>query len=103
MLDAKAPWPLLDGRLDQRDERLKIRPALAPYGCAFMLTCEIGRYLADRPPWTPLQIVGLYDVGVKLGAIRKDAYIEDWDKIIDLAAGYNAVDYLGHKPGRLSV
>ena len=71
MLDAKAPWPLLDGRLDQRDERLKIRPSLAPYGCAFMLCVEAGRHLSDRPPWTPLQIIGLYDVGVKLGAMRK--------------------------------
>ena len=41
MLGVKEPWPLGE-RLDQRDSRLSMRPALKPYGCAFMLTVRSG-------------------------------------------------------------
>ena len=107
MKGSKDPWPL-HGRLDQRDARLSARPAIKPYGCAFMLTTEVGRYLADpaQDPasdlyierWTPLQIIALYDTACEKGYVRaRDAFIEDWDKVIDLAAGRNAVDSLGWK------
>lgn len=108
MKGLQEPWPLLD-RLDQRDERLSARPAIRPYGCAFMCSVEIGRYLADpaQDPssdlyierWTPLQIIALYDTACEKGYVRaRDAYIERWEDVINLAAGREAVDYQGHAP-----
>lgn len=111
MRGPQEPWPL-NGRLDQRDERLKIRPSLSPYGCAFMIAAEVGRYLADpehNPAsplyidrWSPLQIIAIFDEGVSRGFVREsDAYMEDWDDTINLAAGRRAVQQIGdpwHKP-----
>ena len=99
MLGVKEPWPLGE-RLDQRDPRLSMRSALKPYGCAFMLTVEAGRWLAGGRPWTPLQITALYDEACSQGIVReRDAFIEQWQDMVNLAAGRLAVKYTDrHEP-----
>ena len=117
ILGAQAPWPLVDSflgeRLDQRDPRMSDEPQIKPYGCAMMLCLEAGRYLEwlhkggaddDDPknttypdPITPIKAMGFFRAGRdSLGVIREDCYITDWDKVMDFAAGYDAVDYIGH-------
>ena len=101
LLAKQAPWPLLD-RLDQRDERMAARPKIKPYGCAMMLCCEVGRYLktdlhGEAPPYTPDEIIALRDEAIERGILGPDCFIQDWDRMIDLVAARNAVDYLGHK------
>ena len=96
MLELKEPWPL-NGRLDQRDPRMRDRPQIAPFGCALLICSAVGRFLSNGPLWTPLETVGLLDTCGKKGIVRvSDCYIDDWDKVVDFIAGSDRSDYLGH-------
>ena len=68
-----------------------------------MLSFEAGRYLKSDPhgtvcPYTPCQIIALHDEATEQGILGEDCFVQDWDRMIDLAASRNAVKYLGHKP-----
>ena len=106
----RSPWPLFPF-LAQTDKRLAIEPNIRTDGCAFMICCAIG-HLFSRPCITaqynehqkPQDVLYLARHAQEEGALRADFFINDWQKMIDLAIGESGlVKYLGHEKNTLKV